>query len=188
MGEVINYASKVPDRLVRYSPRQPGHEPRAWTVIANPGYHDAFLADLTNPKGHMIPATTEITTNGLSADFAADLWTRYQNLRTAVADTENADAHWERWARRQIPGHETLARPLADGMLVQALNAEEASLTTHGDHLHSVAVQMRTFLMGRLQLENMNGSRPADQLLPPPTLVGAVEVVGMVALDLYQGA
>src|ERR1019366_1523200 len=149
MSEVINYVSKVPDRLVKYSPRQSGREPKAWTVIANPNYHEAFLADLFDAEDHMIPATRDVTANGLSADFTADLWTRYQNLRTAVTDTENAVAHWKRWARRQIPGHETLGRPLADIMLVQALNTEETSLASHGDHLHPVAAQMQIFLLGR---------------------------------------
>jgi len=188
MSEVINYVSRVPDRVVKYSPRQSEREPRAWTIIANPNFHEAFMADYMDTENHMIPATREVIAKGLSADFTADLWTRYQNLRTAVTDTENADAHWRRWVRKQIPGHETLERPLADTMLVQALNTEEASLSTHGNHLHSVAEQMRVFLLGRLQLENMNGSRPADLLLPPPTLINPIEVVGMVALDLYQEA
>jgi hypothetical protein len=180
----LTFTSVNPPREVRYVPRTAEQDPHAWVVVPHPHAHDNFLADIQSPGNGIASMVKTVTANGLAADVAADMWARYGKLREAVA--ENPRARWQQWASGKLATHKALGLPETGQVLLLALAEEEKALQAAKQPLHPVAAAMRDFIYGQVQLASLNGSTPAPELLPPPTMVNPVEVVGMVALELAQ--
>jgi hypothetical protein len=184
----IRYQSNGHERQVNFTPRTEDSEPRVWTVTPRKNGHEAFLADLKSPGGSVPVLVQTVSAEGLAADVVADMWSRYNRLREAVAEHPSAD--WKAWASGKLAVRGAIEAPVVkqSELLLLDLTASEAALRKqHKDaRLHPVAAAMRTFMYGQVQLVSLNGSTPQVELLPPGTYASPVEMVGMVALDLAQ--
>jgi hypothetical protein len=182
----ISYQSFSPKREVLFTPRTTDKDPSAWVVTAIPDADKVFQDDLYTPGTGAPLLVRTVRAEGLAADVVADMWSRYIELRDAVA--ENPRARWQAWAAGKLAARGAIEAPavIQSQMILTELAGEKAVLASEKRDLHPVAAAMEKFLYGQVQLISLNGSTPKPELLPPVTYSNPAEIVGMVALDLAQ--
>lgn len=178
----IEYRST--NQVVRYSPRTEDSAPKAWAVVSNPYGHEEFKADLQAPGGLTFSMVRTVRAEGLAADVAADMWSRYGEVIRVVA--EHPGARWKAWSSGKLAVRGAVeASPVAkSSILIEELAHEETALTAQKQTLHPVAAAMLKFLHGQVQLASLNGSTPPAELLPHPTYADPTEVVDIALADI----
>lgn len=192
----IRYQSFSPKREVTFTPRAEGQDPTASVEIGQERALAAFKADLLSTDsehGLFLPSyIKKIEVKGLAADVVADMWERYNALRTAVAESEDSKMEWPAWAAGKLAVRGAVEAPASvqrKWLLTELASQETGLKQQYGAehaHLHPVAQAMRNFMYGQEQLGSLNGSTPNRELLPEAVFADPIKLMGMIALDLAE--